>query len=253
MTPMCNHCRPNLIASPHEPRRAFLKRLLAGASAGLLGASPWARALGPPRGPKVQWARLATTNPYWKNHIDEDPVIAQFIRDQTRLNLDPTVAIVQAAALDQMDQFPLIFTNNLIPAASAGSTANLREYLSRGGFFYVDGCVAWKATPDFPAFYQAHLELFQTLFPGADVRMLPETDPIFRAFFNVDEAATRNGGGPRGHWGEIPEGLYGVFHGGRMISLLSLDHLLCGWPNDQVRTANCIRQIANIYVYAMTR
>ncbi|HVW20721.1 MAG TPA: DUF4159 domain-containing protein [Opitutaceae bacterium] len=234
-------------------RRDFLRTLLAGA-AGAIALGPRVLAQSDrPRGGRVGWGRLVTPSRFWNVHQNQDAVLADFIRGHTTLNIDPTCYPVEPGNLEQLGAFPLLFTNNITPVRSETALANLREYLKRGGFFYIDGCVNNAVTPSFETFYQRHVDFFARLIPGAELRMLPENHPIWRAYFPVEEASIRNGGGPRGHWGAIAEALYGVFDGDRMISLVSLDHLQCGWPNFPDKVPNLMKEIANIYVYAMTR
>jgi Domain of unknown function (DUF4159) len=245
--------RPCAHGAAQGTRRNFLRQVLVGTLASLALARRSRGQAAAPRGAQVGWARLVTPSRYWNTHEDQDGQLADFIRGQTKLNIDPTCYPVPPASVDQLAAFPFIFTNAITPVTDPGQQANLREYLKRGGFFYIDGCVNARVTPSFPVFFQQHADFFAKLFPGSALRMLPEDHAIFRSYFPVDETGTRNGRGPRGHWGNLAEGLYGVYDGDRMISLVSLDHLQCGWPNDPDKVPICMRQIANIYVYAMTR
>jgi hypothetical protein len=241
------------LAAPRETRRKFLARFVAGTVGGLLlsrGARAQDRA---PRGGRVGWARLVTPSRYWNVHEGQDPKLAEFIREETSLNIDPVCYPVQPASLDQLCAFPFIFTNSIAPVVDVQERKNIREYIDRGGFFYIDGCVNTSVTPSFPIFFERHVNFFANLFPGAQLRMLPESHAIFRAYFPVQEVNTRYHRGGRANWGSLIQGLYGVYDGEKMISLVSLDHLQCGWPNDPAQVPHCMRQIVNIYVYAMTR
>jgi hypothetical protein len=240
-------------ATVRETRRNFLRRFILGTFAGLILSRRAAAQTAVPRGGRVGWARLIAPSRYWNVHQGQDPQLANFIRNQSSLNIDPVCYPVDPANLDELCSYPFIFTNAITPVVSAKPLANIREYIKRGGFFYIDGCVNTSVTPSFPVFYQRHADFFAKLFPGSELRMLPESDRIFRTYFSVDEITTRYHRRPRDHWGSIAQALYGVYDGEKMISLVSLDHLQCGWPQDPDAAVYCMRQIANIYVFAMTR
>jgi hypothetical protein len=245
---MCDH--------PHLPglswsRRAFLRRCVVVALAGLV--LPRRTGAQSASASAIAWARLVTPGPHWAVHRDQDDVIAQFIRNRTGIAMDPKARVVEPASVEALAGVPLIFSNDLARVVDPGHQANIREYIRRGGFFFVDACVDARVTPSFPDYFRSHTEFFQRLFPGVQLRMLLENHAIFRSFFHLDEADTRTGRSDRGHWGNLAAGLYGVYDGDQMISLLSLDRLRCGWANDPERMAACVKLIANVYVYAMTR
>lgn len=201
------------------------------------------------RGGRVGWARLITESRTWSVHGENDPVLATFIRTQTSLNIDPTCYPVDPHNLDALCAYPFIFSNNLADVHSATSLANLREYLRRGGFIYVDRCVNPSMCPPLEVFYYQHVDFFSRLLPGSEVRELPDDHEIYQCYFTfrpseLPEAVRQLG---TGH-----NRLYGVFDQGRMVALFSNESLQCGWPYPPpTRRATSLRMITNIYVYAM--
>jgi hypothetical protein len=200
-----------------------------------------------PRGGRVAWGRLVTESSSWSVHDANDPLLAAFIRDHTSLNIDPVCYPADPAKLDEICKYPLIFTNNLTNVTDPRHLANIREYLHRGGFIYIDRCVNLSFSLPQEPFYERHIALFHRFLPGCEIRELAAGDEIFRCYFSSSLVATRSAQGS-GH-----NGLYGVFDGGRMVALLSLANLQCGWPNSGDRGERRMEMIANIYVYAMTR
>lgn len=208
-----------------------------------------------PRGGRVGWARLITPNATWQRHAEKDDVLSKFIRTQTSLNIDPTWYSADPAQLDKLCAYPLIFTNNLTDVRDRTQLANVAEYLRRGGFLFVDACINTSVTPDPDQFLRQHVELFGRLFPSARIRMLPPDHEIYRRYFAMSETP------PHSYMESVFDpkwhrhGLYGVFEGERMLALLSLSGLQCGWSGWQ-RPDNgpeCMKMVVNIYVYAMTR
>ena len=199
-----------------------------------------------PRGGRVGWGRLVTESGSWSVHSNNDPVLAEFIHDHTSLNIDPRCYPVRPDSLDQLCAFPFIFTNNLTNVHTRAYLQNIREYLLRGGFIYIDRCVNLSYSLPQETFYERHVALFHSLLPEATIRELTPDDPLFRCYFDVsDRAHTRS---PVGH-----AGMYGVFINGRLAIALSNMCLQCGWPGATARRTSGMESIANIYVYAMTR
>jgi hypothetical protein len=204
------------------------------------------RAGGEARGGRVGWARLITGSTTWSVHEGNDPTLAQFIREETSLNIDPTCYPVSPEKLDQLCAYPLIFTNNLADVKNPQHLANLREYLQRGGFIYMDRCVNPSYCPDLEPFYRRNVELFAKFLPGSVIKELPDNHEIYRCYFTIVPK-------PRGSTSYYHNGIYGVYLDGRMVALISNANLQCGWPQSRDKGATSMRTIANIYVYAMTR
>lgn len=201
------------------------------------------------------WARLITPNPFWSLHSEQDPIISRFLRLQADLVDDATAHTVDPMHLDEVVMFPFIFSNDLASVTAIGARTNLREYLLRGGFLYVDGCLDHRVTRSFGEFLRLHTALFSKLVPGTTVRRLPFAHPIFRSFVPVKETelGLLDESLEPERWTNAPQSLYGVYNGDRMISLISLNHLQCEWITKPEKVDFCMQEIANIYLYAMTR
>jgi hypothetical protein len=241
-------------AGETETRRSFARKLAGAAGAvGLLGATRAAAQEAAAQIEDAAWARLITATPYWAFHRENDPVLVDFIRDEAKLKIGRP-STVAAARLDQLCASRFLFTNNLAAVHEPHELLNLREYLYRGGFIYVDTCVRSDVTPSFGAYYGRHLALFTHLVPESQVTLLPPEHPVFHAHFPVDKWATPSDSHANDdpQWAGAREALYGVFDDDRMIALLSLAHLLCGWPNNPGKRPAALRQIANIYGFAMS-
>jgi hypothetical protein len=192
---------------------------------------------------------------YWRRHAEFDYRLSNFIREQSGLNIDPEWQSANPADLKQLCAYPILFTNNLTDVKAPEQLANLQEYLRRGGFIIIDVCINTNVTRDPDAFLAAHTALMRSLAPGATIRMLAPDHPIYRVYFSMRDTP------PHSFMSSIYDpkwarhGLYGVFEGERMISLISLSGLQCGWANTQPAGVDLesMRMLVNIYVYAMTR
>lgn len=208
-----------------------------------------------PRGGRVGWARIITSNSAWKRHSAADPQLTKFIRSQTSLNIDPTWYSADPAKLAELSTYPLLYTNNLSDVVDAGHQKNLQEYLQRGGFIIIDACIDPRITPDPDAFLQRHITLMKSLAPTAEVRELPATHEIYRHYFAMKDTP------PHQFMNDVfdrrwaKHGLYGVFEGQRMMALITLSGLQCSWSSHPERphATECMKMIVNVYVYAMTQ
>jgi hypothetical protein len=231
---------------------SMLAVLVAGSCpTGALGSDGGAPALPGARGGRVDWARLVTPDKNWDIHSDRDPDLAEFIRRNTNLSIDATWYAADPARLEQLCTYPFIYAKDLTLVRNPAHLANIREYLARGGFICVDACATINITPDMEAYYRGNCAIFERMFPGAVIRQVPETHGVYTCYFKVgwSDIYTRDMGvhTPMPH-----DGIYGVFVGDRMVALLSMYGLQCGWPQTPMRTPGCMKLILNAYVYAMT-
>jgi hypothetical protein len=208
-----------------------------------------------PRGGRVGWARLITPHPEWNRHTRSDSVLSNFIREKTSLNIEPTWHSADPAEVEQLCQYPLIFSTNVAAIKNPEHLKNLREYLQRGGFLLIDACSNTTVTPDPDKFLAQHTALLSKILPGSQVRALPATHEIYRSLFTMSLTPPHvyMSNRPDKKWGR--HGLYGVYDENRMVAVISLSGLQCGWDNmsNQRDAEECMRMIVNIYVYAMTR
>ncbi|HVW20720.1 MAG TPA: DUF4159 domain-containing protein [Opitutaceae bacterium] len=245
-------CRLCTSSAPLASRRRFLGQLAAGLAASSL--SLWPSRI-QAAVPTVGWARLVTPSRYWNLHGEQDPIVARYIQRETHLGMEPRAYSVDPGSLEQLSGFPFLFTNDLTAITDPRALANVREYLQRGGFLYIDGCVDHRLTRDFGTFLAEHGALFGSLVPGCELRQLMPTHPIFRSYAPVKEVqlGLEPAGGPDRRWARAPQALYGIQVKDRLAAVVSLDHLFCEWLTKPEKVAFCLKEIANIYVYAMTR
>jgi hypothetical protein len=203
------------------------------------------------RAEPVDWARLITPNKDWDIHGDRDPDLAQFIRDHTSLDIHRSPQSANPADLANLCRHPFIYAKDLRWVSDASQLANLGEYLRRGGFLCVDACATEAVNPDMQVYLHANSDIFKRIFPEADIRKLPPTHGIYHSYFNLSRADIYTA--DMGNQERCADyGLYGVFVDHRMVAVISMYGLECGWPQTPLRTSGCMKFILNIYVYAMT-
>lgn len=207
-----------------------------------------------PRGGRVGWARLITSESQWALHSDQDPKLAAFIRTQTSLNIDPVWYSVEPGDLDKLCAYPFVYVKDLTRVRSQRAQDNLAEYLRRGGFIFIDPCTNPFSAADTENFKRRHAELFLQLYPGSTVRELPDSHDLYRCYFTVTVDDVFSADMIRAGATKPPQlGMLGVFSGERLIAVISTSGLECGWPQTPGRTPGCMKLIVNSYIYAMTR
>lgn len=208
------------------------------------------------RGGRVGWARLRTPDEYWERHSESDYRLSTFIRRETSLNMDPTWYSVSVENLEEMSRYPFIFVNSLASVRSAKARANLTEYFNRGGFFVVDACINKTINPDPAKFLANNKAVFSALIPGCEIKPLPNDHEIYSCFFTMDEKPPHTYHEARYDRRWAQHGLYGVYVKDRIVSVITLSGLQCGWSGVRATRTNhaqeCMEMMLNIYVYAMT-
>ena len=206
-------------------------------------------------GGKVEWARLKTQGPYWDRHARSDPRLLRFIRNTASLNIDPVWHAADVEDFQQMIAYPFIFSDGLHRVTDLQGIQNLREYFKRGGFIFIDSCINTDINPDPDAFLKMQITTLQRILPDARVERLPDNHEIYHNCFDMKDGLPhtfmRNIYNPA--WAK--HGLYAVYSGDRLVSLISLSGLQCGWDSmnpDPEHVTKCMKMMVNIYVYAIT-
>jgi hypothetical protein len=205
-------------------------------------------------GGRVGWGRLITPGTQWGRHGEQDPRLTRFIAAQTALNLDQAWYPVTADKLEQLCLYPFLFTKDLLRVSSPAHLRNLQEYVRRGGFICIDPCVNGYSPSRKEDLVRQYEKLFTRLFPDSVMRDLPDEHEIYRCYFPVTVDGLYTPDMIRA--GAIKPsriGMRGVFLGERMIAVVSITGLECGWPETPDRVPACLQMITNVYVYAMTR
>jgi hypothetical protein len=188
-------------------------------------------------------------------HSGSDPVLMQFFRQQTTLNIDPTWYVADVEQLPEMCKFPLLFSQGVDMVQSATGHENVAEHIRRGGFLLIDACCNPQITGDFGAFLQRQINFLTIALPEAQVISLPPEHEIYGCHFQIPD-----GRPPHTFYQNVYDpqkaayGLYGVMIGQRMAGLISLSGLQCGWDKMTAPPGHdvaCMKMLVNIYIYAM--
>jgi hypothetical protein len=123
--------------------------------------------------------------------------------------------------------------------------ANLRKYLSHGGFLFASGCCSM------PGFPKAWRREFGRLFPNEIVKVIPYDHLIYRSFYKISRVRCLHE--PR----DVQ--LEGLFYEGNLVAVLGADGLCCAFsasntcnPGRGVSPEDAQKLALNIAVFALT-
>lgn len=207
------------------------------------------------RGERVCWARLKTPSLHWMRHATGDPVLMNFLRDQSSLNIDPTWYVADSERLNEMCSYPLLFSQGVGVVTNSTASANIAEYMRRGGFLLIDACINKDITPDPDVFLAQQIRFLKNILPEAQVEALPSSHSVYQSYFRFPEGRpphTYYNNHYDSRWAK--HGLYAIKIGTRVAGIISLSGLQCGWDKMVAPSGHdvlCMKMLVNIYVYAM--
>lgn len=208
------------------------------------------------RGGAVQWARLKTNYKFWNRHAEAESYILQFIRSNTNLEIMGDWGVADLYDEKALASFPFVYAEGIQTVTDPVGLKNLREYLLRGGFLIVDACINPEVNPEPDFFYEQQVARFRALFPEVVITPMPDDHELYRCYFQLPGAIhTYYAGHYDARWAKHP--LYAVTLEGRIIAVISLAAMKCGWtfPEPQrkpTHRVDCMKMMVNIYIYALT-
>lgn len=171
-------------------------------------------------------------------------------REHTNLSIDPTWYSADVGKLEELCTYPFLFAQSIHEVESDRERRNLAEFIRRGGFLLIDGCINPDTRPLARVFLVQQKAAVALALPEAKVVLLPNDHEIYRCFFEFI------GGPPHtsssDDWGQY--GLYAIYLGARMAGVISTSGLQRGWDRRNYRPNHDIRSmemLVNIYIFAM--
>ena len=172
-------------------------------------------------------------------------------------------AVASLSEWEQLIKYPFLFmTGENYFRLSALEKGNLKAYLQRGGFLFMDDCLL-DATGDF--FYQSAYVLLEELFSQGAVKHIPHEHEVLCNVFDLSARglpSLRPAGKRRArglpHMLGKKHGARGVYLGERLAVFLSCADLHCGWCDragleyGRPSYKRAIQMGINVIVYAMT-
>lgn len=180
----------------------------------------------------------------WYNDPSSLTNLAEFTQQQVPIAIDPEYDDIAIGSRDLFD-YPFAFlTGHGNISINQTEAANLREYLNKGGFLYID---------DDYGLDEHFRKIISQVYPDEELIELPFDHPIYHQVFDFPEGLPKI----HQHDGESPQG-YGIFHEGKLVLFYTFEtNLADGWANPEIhKNPADVRQKAlqmgtNILIYAL--
>ena len=172
----------------------------------------------------------------------------------TSLPVEEEGVIVDLSSPDLLG-YPFVFLTGHLPVRlDEAETANLRRYVERGGFIFID-----DHNHDIDgAFHRSVLSELARIFGADALQPLPESHALYRSFFVFDDGPPTTSHELSG-WGDglIHEELFAIERDGRIAVLYSNKDYASEWSyhaeNKRFLALDNTRFGVNILLYALTR
>ncbi len=157
----------------------------------------------------------------WYSNPTALPNLAQFCNKNMGTNFDPNYGTVEVGSLDIFNYPFLHLTGHGNVVFSDREAANLRQYLTGGGFLHIDDNYGMD-----PYIRPA----MKKVFPELELVELPFEHEIYKQKYNFPNGLPKI----HAHDGKAPRG-YGLIWKGRLICFYSVEcDLGDGWENQEV-------------------
>lgn len=217
-----------------------LPLLLAAARAGAFGEQA-----------RLQFAQLRHGG-RWDPRPDGLARLAWEISKRTSIETSPVVKAL-APSDPELFRFPfaVLSSDGGFPAPAESEVAELRRYLSYGGFLLFDDASATRGG----AFEQSARLLVSRAVPGAQLARIPRDHVLYKSFYLLDGPAGRAAATPDLEGLELGGRVAVLYSGNDMVGALARDSL-GSWefevtPGGELQREKSIRLGVNIAMYAL--
>lgn len=200
------------------------------------------------------WATARYSSGNW----DSAPLVpANLIHSIAQYTTIPVAArgVVVDLASPELFRYPFVFLTGHLPVRfDARESANLKAYVERGGFVFVD-----DHNHDIDgAFHKSATAEIRRIFGAQALKQLPNDHELYRAFFRFPDGPPTTSHELNG-WGDnlVHEHLYAVEVDGRIGLLYSNKDYSSEWnyhpQSKRFQSIDNTRFGVNVVVYALTR
>jgi hypothetical protein len=199
--------------------------------------------------PSASWARLAMraegSERGWEIAPEADLHFLSYLARNVGAMIPVEWHTADVENLEEMCLYPILFaTNDFAPILTSRGRANLREFMLRGGFLFLDDC---DGPTDHDQFFRRMRTELKRIMPDADLVELDSSHLIFNLRYQVPRLPLVHG---------IWHPLNALVHKGRIVAVLTSTDLHCGWEGHRGSEVDARKLAfelgANIVIYALT-
>ena len=195
---------------------------------------------------RVKFADKKDGEDQWDVNLGYDAALLDGIEKLSTLKTNKKVNIVSFNDLEEITKYPVLFMHaSGTPLFSEKEKKNLKEYLSRGGFLFVDDCHN-QALDNL--FYRGMRRVLEELFPGKKCETLKPSHEIFHSHFELAKGIGSGVGANQPVLGMSDDK-------GRLMAILMTADLHCSWGSDNKNDRfkqDSYRMVVNIIIYTLT-
>lgn len=211
-----------------------------------------------PAGAAAQAPFVFATGRYASGDWDSAPLVPanliHSLAQYTRIPVAPEGVVVELDS-PELFRYPFVYLTGHLPVRfTRGEAANLRAYVDRGGFVFVD-----DHNHDIDgAFHKTATAELERIFGAGTLRPLPNDYELYRSFFRFADGPPTTSHELNG-WGDnlVHEHLYAIQRNGRVAVLYSNKDYSSEWgyhpQNKRFSSVDNTRFGVNILVYVLTR
>jgi hypothetical protein len=211
-----------------------------------------------PRPPSPLAPFVFATARYSSGDWDSAPLVPANLIHSLALYTDVPVVpegVIVDLASTEIFRYPLLFLTGHLPVQlTAAEAANVREYVDRGGFLFVD-----DHNHDIDgAFHRTVTAELRRVFGEDDLRALPSEHELYRTFFVFENGPPTTSHELNG-WGDglVHDSLFAIERNGRIGVLYSNKDYASEWSyhavNKRFLGVDNTRFGVNVILYALTR
>lgn len=188
----------------------------------------------------------------WDPRPDGLSRLAWEISKRTSIETSPAVKSIGLADPDLFRYpFTVLSSDQAFPAPAENEVAELRRYLSYGGFLLIDDASATRGG----GFEQSARQLVSRIVPGAQLARVPRDHVLYKSFYLLDGPAGRLASSPDLEGLELGGRVSVLYSGNDMIGALARDSLGT-WefevvPGGELQREKSVRLGVNVAMYAL--
>jgi hypothetical protein len=151
----------------------------------------------PASGPEVRVGQLVGGQAMGRSYADALPSLLRHVREETTLNVVPEPVVLSSFEDERLFELPFVYANFADRADwtfTELERANLKGYLERGGFLFLDAGITAAFLRENPIFGQHHSfgeweaspevkKAFEPVCPGKEFTALKRSHPVYRSFY----------------------------------------------------------------------
>ena len=169
----------------------------------------------------------------------------------TTLKADKKIKVVNLDKVDEICNYPIIFIHEQEETVlNEKEVKNMRDYIKRGGFVFIDDCVNEKE--DYDSFFRTMKKEIETkVFPEKRMTKISNNHEIYKCFYTLSNGTPYIQGKDQGGWGYFDEK-------DKLRIFMCATDIQCGWKEQYAgfwgaeKRLEALKMGINMIMYVLT-